>query len=124
MKALQLTVPSSKVLVPETYSQKEMLVKAGQKLSEFGLNQESLVSVSYLPATEDKSSVLWIILKGNAVIAGKKTSLLINFYGNGNVTYMKSTGSKSSRKREPISKEQFLAIVPALTTEPVSYDTF
>jgi len=52
MKAITLTAKAeTKTMV---YSKVEILANAGKKLSEFGLTQDNLLSVSYLQPNEDE----------------------------------------------------------------------
>ena len=125
MKALQVTSAAVKSEVV-VYTKQQMLQWAGTKLAQFWLSQDNLLSVSYLASNEaeSKNAVLWIILKGIIKEWKKTSSLLINFYDNWKISYLKSTGNKDNRMFEKISKDIFETLVNSLSEVSSKYDTY
>ena len=108
----------------KAFTKKEILEKAAVKLLSFWIDQKDLISVSWLEPTEDKSWVLWVIIKWFIKEWNSLSTLLVNFYTNWNVSYIVSSGKRNDREFTKVTKKEFSILVKSRIQSTDVYDTF
>lgn len=108
----------------KAFTKKEILEKAAVKLLSFWIEQKDLISVSWLEPTEDKSWVLWVIIKWFIKEWSSLSTLLVNFYTNWNVSYIVSSGKRNDREFTKVTKKEFSILVKSRIQSSDVYDTF